>query len=391
MTPTVPTSRLFESAPAFSPRDAVCAGMMVLYNINYYISYTESRGYSTALGLPPAVLGMLLSATPFFSLFVAVCHGFMREVDYKLPLLYSILMCIAGNVLYSAAKSVGSVVFLAVGRAFLGLGDPTLLLLFYFSVSISGPLMSRCCAKALGVVLAGQGLSWALQANAHYIPFIGQLAAHNIGAVVCAALWTFMLLPFQGYFRTPSVLPHRRDSEVRPEHLRETLLALAAVFLVAAVAEGTVVGAVTTMDEGKVAWGMCAASWVGVLSTLVTVKHRKAGVLATEAVTAAVLLWLYSLERSAIVNLEASAFLPLLVVYVPSGLGMNLLWKVLKECTPTAPKKHLPQAVYMLILSGRIVGCLGTTLSSMTDSFPSVWLAALSSLSAAALCTTAAL
>ena len=364
MAPQIESTGAFDTTGLHLTRsDQLAIGMLALYNANYYIGYVEGRTYCHELGLPYVLLGAVLSATPFFALIVTVCHGYMREVDYKLPLLYSILMCITGNVLYGVAIVVDSATFLLIGRAFLGLGDPTLLLLFYFAGTVGGHLKHRWHVKLLFSVLTAQACSWLLQAFFRALPLRGALGAYNIGSFCFAIIWLAGLIPFRSSFKTPISIrqTQRRDMYASTARIHFVLISLLTLFLPALMSEAYVIGAVVLAKTEWLPIVLLGATAIGALSLLVLPGPERARpvLILIEAAALGILLCLKLMDHhAAFTELQAIAQAPLFLLQGFLGLGCALVIKRMKKEAPYALKRNLLQAGYIVILAGKVAGCL---------------------------------
>lgn len=363
MSPQVESTGSFDTTGLHLTRsDQVAIGMLAIYNANYYIGYVEGRTYCHELGLPYVLLGAVLSATPFFALIVTVCHGYMREVDYKLPLLYSILMCVIGNVLYGVALVVDSASFLLIGRAFLGLGDPTLLLLFYFAGTVGGHLKHRWPAKLLFSILTAQACSWLLQAFFRALPLSGDLAAYNIGSLCFAVLWLAVVIPFRSFFKAPiSIGCLRQSLHTSAARLQVVLISLLTLLLSALMSEAYIIGAVVLAKTEWLPIVLLAATAIGALSSLALPGPERARpiLILIEAATLGTLLSLKLMDHhTAFTELQTIAQVPLFLLQGFLGLGCALVMKRVKKQAPKALKRNLLQAGYVVVLAGKVAGGL---------------------------------
>ena len=364
MTPVVESTGAFDTSGlhlTYSDQLAIC--VLALYCANYYIGYAEGRAYCHQLGLPYVLLGAELSATPFFALIVTICHGYMRDVDYKLPIIYSILMCVIGNALYAVALMADSSSFMLIGRAFFGLGDPTLLLLFYFAGSVGGHLKHRWHVKLLFLMLAGYSFSWLLQGLFRALPLKGDIAAYNIGSFCFAFLWAIVLIPFRKFFKTPiSISPRfRLDLPASSDHLHIVLIALLTLFLSTLISEAYVIGVVVLAKSEWLPVVLLAATAVGAVSLVAIPRQERARpiLILLEAATLATFLLLKLMDHhTAFTELQAVSQIPLFLLQVFMGLGFALIIKRMKTQAPRVLKRNLLQAGYTVVLAGRVAGCM---------------------------------
>lgn len=372
MSPRVENTGAFDTSGLHLTRsDQLAIGMLFLYCANYYVGYAEGRAYCHELGLPYVLLGAELSATPFFALIVTICHGYMREVDYKLPLVYSILMCVVGNGLNAVALIADSASFVLIGRAFLGLGDPTLLLLFYFAGSVGGHLKYRWHVKLLLLMLAAHSTSWLLQALFRALPLRGDVAAYNIGSFCFAVLWSLFLIPFREFFKTPISISPRSKHDLHPcmNHLRIVLIALLVIFLSALMSEAYVIGTVVLVKSEWLPVVLMAATVLGAVSLLGSQGQERARsiLILLEAATLATLLCLKLMyHHTAVTELQTVSLIPLFLLQVFLGLGLALVIKRMKKEAPRVLKRNLLQAGYTVVLAGRVAGCMLAAVSGFT-------------------------
>ena len=364
MNPAVENTGAFDTTGLhLTPSDQMAISMLALYSSNYFIGVVDGRTYCQELGLPYVLYGTVLSATPFFALIVTVCHGYMREVDYKLPLMYSVFMCIIGNCLYGMALMVDSTSFLLIGRAFLGLGDPTLLLLFYFAGTVGGHLKHRWQVKLLFLVLLAHSSSWLFQAFIRALPFKGNFGAYNIGSFIFAALWIVTLFPFRKVFKMPIVIwpRQRRELHGSTSRIQLVLIALLALFIPTLMSEAYVVGAAVLARTEWLPVVLLAGSLVGALSVFITPGPDRARsiLILLEGITLATLLTLKLMDHHTnFTDLQAASQIPLFLLQIFLGLGFAIIIKRMKKQAPRVLKRNLLQAGYTVVLAGRVAGCM---------------------------------
>ena len=369
MNPVVGNTGSFDASGLhLSGSDRVAVGMLAAYCVNYNVAYTEGRAYCQELGFPDMLLGAIFSTTPFFALIVAICHGYMRNVDYKLPLIYSILMCIIGNALYGLGSHADSAFFLVIGRAFFGLGDPTLLLLFYFAGTVGRPIKRHWHISLLGLILASYTLSWILQGILKSINATGQFGSYNVGTLGFAVGWTVALVPFTTYFKTPMSAAPRYSNDVRPssEKLQMVLISLLALFLPSAMSESYTLGLIAVSSSEWLPILLAASTLLAFLSLsripTITVSRRVLVLL--EATILGTVLCLKMVEHHSGTDIRSIAIFPQFLLQVFLGLGFATIIRRVKKQAGKAIKRNMLQAGYIVILAGRVAGGMISTVAS---------------------------
>lgn len=370
MLPVVASTGSFDNSGLhLSAGDKVAIAMLAMYHANYYVTYSMGRAYCQELGFPYMLLGAVLSTTPFFALIVAICHGYMREVDYKLPLLYSILMSIIGNALYGLGAYADSAFFLLIGRAFFGLGDPTLLLMFYFAGTVVGrPIKRHWHVNLLALLLVSHSASWLFQSLLNSFRLSSEFAGYNLGALVFSVLWTASIAPFQAYFRTPLSPVPRFVTEVRSggDRLQLALIALFILFMISAMAEAYIVGLMVVARTEWLPVIMAASTAFGILSLarIPRIPASRRVFMVLEAVSLAVLLVLKLLEHHGSTNLRVLGFLPLFLCQLFLGLGFAAIFRRVKKQAGKTVRRNMLQAGYVVILAGKVAGCMVGSVAS---------------------------
>mmetsp|Transcript_36972 Transcript_36972/g.44555 ORF Transcript_36972/g.44555 Transcript_36972/m.44555 type:complete len:592 (+) Transcript_36972:2-1777(+) len=93
-----------------------------LFMMNYYIVEPTSVQYVRYVGGHDALAGMLIGALPFASLISSFSFSIWATRSFRSPLLFSGILLLSGNLLYSSAYSHNSLAFMMAGRALTGLG-----------------------------------------------------------------------------------------------------------------------------------------------------------------------------------------------------------------------------------------------------------------------------
>ena len=117
MAPVEHKSHLFEAKKSLlTTSEIICVAMLLLYWSNAYEIYGSCHEYALEHGFPSDMIGTLLAVTPFFGAIVTLFHGGLWTVDYKLPLLYCILINAIANALYRVPTPDHAPYFMVAGR-----------------------------------------------------------------------------------------------------------------------------------------------------------------------------------------------------------------------------------------------------------------------------------
>lgn len=117
MTPVQHKSGIFEAKKSLlTASEVICVMILMLYWCNVYEIYGSCHEYALEHGFPPDMIGTLLAVAPFFGAIVTLFHGGLWTVDYKLPLLYCILINAIGNALYRVPTPDHAPYFMVAGR-----------------------------------------------------------------------------------------------------------------------------------------------------------------------------------------------------------------------------------------------------------------------------------
>ena len=114
---TVTSSGLFQGeSSVMSTHTWTCVLVLCLYWVNSYLVYGSCRSYAEQYSYPQSLLPALLSLTPLCAVVMSVFHGSALTLDFKLPLVYSIVLCAIGNALYGVATEAHALWFILAGR-----------------------------------------------------------------------------------------------------------------------------------------------------------------------------------------------------------------------------------------------------------------------------------
>jgi hypothetical protein len=93
-----------------------------LFTMNGFIVQPSNPGYLERLGANPFLTGVIIAMTPLAAIISTFIYSNLVNSGYKTSYLISIFCLIFGNFLYSFADFLNSVLFMAIGRIFVGLG-----------------------------------------------------------------------------------------------------------------------------------------------------------------------------------------------------------------------------------------------------------------------------
>ena len=126
-----------------------------LFMMNNYIIEPSSAYYANALGTSDAISGIMIGASAWFALISAVGYSFWTNTSYKHPILFSGLLMIIGNLIYSNAYSYRSINMCLMGRAICGLGAPRVINRRY--VADATPFALRTASSAAFALMTALG------------------------------------------------------------------------------------------------------------------------------------------------------------------------------------------------------------------------------------------
>lgn len=93
-----------------------------LYTMNAFIVQPTNAQYLSHLNASPFLTGLVLSMTPFAAILSTFFYSQLVNTGYKFPYFISCGCFVVGNLFYSLADYKKSVILMAVGRIFVGLG-----------------------------------------------------------------------------------------------------------------------------------------------------------------------------------------------------------------------------------------------------------------------------
>lgn len=124
-----------------------------LYCMNYYIVEPSSTMYCNALGAYDAMSGFLIGMTPLAALISAIPYSIWTNRTFRSPVITSGCMLIIGNLLYASAYNLQDIKFALIGRFFVGLGAPKVIVRRYMADTT--PVRLRTSVNAgFGMVVA---------------------------------------------------------------------------------------------------------------------------------------------------------------------------------------------------------------------------------------------
>ena len=114
-----------------------------MYMSNVYILAVTGAGYSREVGLPESFTGILSGIGWIFVVGSCFIYSFWTNSTYKIPILCSALMVLAGNFLYFIAYDFNSGLLLVVSKLIMGLGAPRIVHRRYLSVYVSAQARTK--------------------------------------------------------------------------------------------------------------------------------------------------------------------------------------------------------------------------------------------------------
>eukprot|EP01053_Blabericola_migrator_P008683 Blabericola_migrator_1__8682@NODE_456_length_8320_cov_227_265964_g357_i0_p1_GENE_NODE_456_length_8320_cov_227_265964_g357_i0NODE_456_length_8320_cov_227_265964_g357_i0_p1_ORF_typecomplete_len813_score88_79MFS_1/PF07690_16/3_6e27MFS_1/PF07690_16/3_2e09OATP/PF03137_20/0_032OATP/PF03137_20/11MFS_1_like/PF12832_7/20MFS_1_like/PF12832_7/0_0021WH2/PF02205_20/0_39SPW/PF03779_14/1_3e04SPW/PF03779_14/42SPW/PF03779_14/0_46_NODE_456_length_8320_cov_227_265964_g357_i024684906 len=128
-----------------------------LYMANYYLVIPTAAEFAVAIGMAASTSGVLLSMTPFASLFASVAYSLWSNYNFKMPLMFCNIVLIAGNLLYAMAFDAKKPWMLFAGRLLVGVGGNRAVNRRYISDFV--PLENRAFQSAIFVTVGSLGMS----------------------------------------------------------------------------------------------------------------------------------------------------------------------------------------------------------------------------------------
>ncbi|KAG8659298.1 hypothetical protein MANES_02G031100v8 [Manihot esculenta] len=128
-----------------------------LYMVNTYIIVPTADDYSTMLGAPATVCGVVIGAMAVAQVFSSVYFSAWSNKSYFRPLVFSSIVLLVGNSMYALALDYKSITLLLVGRLFCGFGSARAVNRRYISDCV--PLRIRMQASAGFVSASALGMA----------------------------------------------------------------------------------------------------------------------------------------------------------------------------------------------------------------------------------------
>eukprot|EP01054_Gregarina_sp_Poly1_P006881 Gregarina_sp_Poly_1__6880@NODE_372_length_9144_cov_60_017517_g307_i0_p2_GENE_NODE_372_length_9144_cov_60_017517_g307_i0NODE_372_length_9144_cov_60_017517_g307_i0_p2_ORF_typecomplete_len852_score84_03MFS_1/PF07690_16/2_5e16MFS_1/PF07690_16/0_0007MFS_1_like/PF12832_7/0_55MFS_1_like/PF12832_7/0_031ABC_membrane_3/PF13748_6/0_068TM_helix/PF05552_12/1_3e04TM_helix/PF05552_12/35TM_helix/PF05552_12/3_3_NODE_372_length_9144_cov_60_017517_g307_i019194474 len=190
-----------------------------LYMANYYLVIPTAAEYAIAVGMAGSTSGILLSMTPFASLFASIVYSLWSNYNFKMPLMFCNLVLIAGNLLYAMAFDAKQPWMLFAGRLLVGVGGNRAVNRRYISDFV--PLEKRTLQSAIFVTVGSLGMSLGPGMQ----PLINKLPAATVPylnisfnsltapVLIMCGWWVIFALMTLAFFNEPS----RSTTIERPE------------------------------------------------------------------------------------------------------------------------------------------------------------------------------
>lgn len=94
-----------------------------IYTSNCYIVLPTNSKYIEELGASPFLSGLILGMIPLAAIFCTFFYSYWTNNSYKMPLIFSCISFIVGNLLYSLADNYMSFFIMGLGRFLCGVGS----------------------------------------------------------------------------------------------------------------------------------------------------------------------------------------------------------------------------------------------------------------------------
>lgn len=108
-----------------------------IYFTNFYMLGLTGNEYSEYLGVSEYFNGVLVAINWIAVFACGFLYGHWSKTHYKIPISFSILMAVLGNLLYFLAYDAKSLYFLIIGRFLFGIGNPRVINRRYISLNVS--------------------------------------------------------------------------------------------------------------------------------------------------------------------------------------------------------------------------------------------------------------
>ncbi|KAJ9173523.1 hypothetical protein P3X46_016646 [Hevea brasiliensis] len=177
-----------------------------LYMVNTYIIVPTADDYSTMLGAPATVCGVVIGAMAVAQVFSSVYFSAWSNKSYFRPLVFSSVVLLVGNAMYAMALDYRSITLLLVGRLFCGFGSARAVNRRYISDCVPVRIRMQASAgfvsaSALGMA-CGPALAGLLQTNFKIYKFTFNQV--TLPGWVMAVGWLLYLILLWITFREPS-------------------------------------------------------------------------------------------------------------------------------------------------------------------------------------------
>jgi len=179
-----------------------------LYMANYYIVIPTANQYSSILGMSSTMSGMILSMAPLSACVSAVLYSVWSNYNFRAPLLFSTLLLVIGNILYSLALPYNSASLLFIGRLLVGFGGNRAVNRRYIADFV--PMDQRTKQSAVFVAVGsigmtlGPGCQYFLNMIDFNLPIVGWPCNHiTASGYIMAILWVIFALQIIVQFDEP--------------------------------------------------------------------------------------------------------------------------------------------------------------------------------------------
>ncbi len=100
----------------------ICLIHTFAYTMNCWIVQPTNYLYIEKMNVSPFYTGLIMGLTPFAAIFSTILYSYWTNFNYKSPLVFSCFCFFVGNLLYSYADYLNSILVMGLGRFLIGFG-----------------------------------------------------------------------------------------------------------------------------------------------------------------------------------------------------------------------------------------------------------------------------
>ena len=150
------------------------------YCMNYYIVEPSSTMYVNALGAPDYLSGLLIGMMPIAAMVSAVGYAIWTNYGFRVPLIFSSLLLMSGNIVYASALKYDSVWIALIGRFMTGLGAPKCIIRRYMADTTPVAMRTSVNAAFALAIAVGSALGPAMAIILDRFDFIGWVPGYGM-------------------------------------------------------------------------------------------------------------------------------------------------------------------------------------------------------------------